>query len=235
MHVISCCLLEKGAKDLEQAAKANGPGTLNTVLMDVSKEESVAKALVEIKKLVGTRGVHALINNAGVLRGELFDTMEMAQWDFQLGINVVGAARVAKALLPQIIAARGRIINVASVAGIFGTEGTVAYNASKFAVVGMSDAMRRELAHWGVTVSMILPGIMNTPVEYCACSHQRHVLVLTIESERCLSQLWDVPLAPANIDRIWNGISTEQKEFYGAKEVFVKMYQASFLSWGEIK
>lgn len=168
MRVISCCLTEKGAKELELAAKSNGPGAVQCVLMDVTKEDSVAKALVEIKKLVGADGgVHALINNAGVLRGELFDTMEMKEWDFQLAVNVVGAARVGKALLPLIVKARGRIINVASVAGIFGTEGTVAYNATKFAVVGMTDALRRELAPWGVTVSMVLPGIMNTPVSAC--------------------------------------------------------------------
>jgi len=200
MKVISACLFEKGAKELQaEAAGASGRGTIKTLVMDVTKDDSVKAALAEIKAYVGNKGLHALINNAGVLRGELLDTMSMDDWNFQLNVNVVGSARVAKAMLPLIVQARGRIINVASVAGIFGTEGTVAYNASKFAVVGMTDAMRRELADWGVKVSMVLPGIMNTP-------------------------LWEVPLDPKNIDRIWNSLSADQKEFYGSKQLFVDMF-----------
>jgi len=200
MRVIAACLTEKGAKDLQAAATANnGRGTLKTVIMDVTKDDSVKSALTEIKSYVGNKGLFALINNAGVLRGELLDTMSMDDWNFQLAVNVVGSARVAKAMLPLIVQARGRIINVASVAGIFGTEGTVAYNATKFAVVGMTDAMRRELADWGVKVLMVLPGIMNTP-------------------------LWEVPLNPVNIDRIWNSLSADQKEFYGSKQLFVDMF-----------
>lgn len=76
----------------------------------------------------------------------------MKEWDFQLQVNVIGLARVTKAVLPLLIESKGRVINVASVAGIFGTEGTVSYNASKFAVVGLSDALRRELGDWGVKV-----------------------------------------------------------------------------------
>jgi len=199
MKVISACLTEKGAKELQAASTSNGRGTIVSLVMDVSKEDSVKAALAEVKACVGNKGLHALINNAGVLRGELLDTMSMDDWNFQLSVNVVGSARVAKAVLPLIVQARGRIINVASVAGIFGTEGTVAYNATKFAVVGMTDAMRRELADWGVKVSMVLPGIMNTP-------------------------LWEVPLDPKNIDRIWNSLSADQKEFYASKQLFVAMY-----------
>jgi NAD(P)-dependent dehydrogenase (short-subunit alcohol dehydrogenase family) len=86
------------------------------------------------------------------LRGEFFDTQAIGDWNLQLQVNVVGCARVAKTMLPLLLEARGRLVNVASVAGLFGTEGTVSYNASKFAVVGMSDALRRELGGWGVTV-----------------------------------------------------------------------------------
>merc|ERR1712000_111749 len=205
-NVISGCLTEKGKANLQKEADASGSeGKVFAILMDVTKDESVEKALIEIKKIVGSNGLHAIINNAGVLRGEFFDTQSMKEWDFQLQVNVLGLARVTKAVLPLLIESKGRVINVASVAGIFGTEGTVSYNASKFAVVGLSDALRRELGDWGVKVSMVLPGIMNTP-------------------------LWEIPLDPSNIQRIWDSLSPEQKKFYESKQIFITTHeQANFL------
>lgn len=129
MQVIAACLFEKSIDELKKESATNGPGKLFPIVMDVTKDDSVKNGLEQIKKIVGSSGLHALVNNAGVLRGELFDTTSMDDWNFQLQVNVVGAARVAKMLMPLIVKAQGRIINVASVAGIFGTEGTSAYNA----------------------------------------------------------------------------------------------------------
>ena len=86
--------------------------------------------------------------------------------------------------------------NIASVAGRFATPSTSGYNASKYAVEGLSDSWRRELSMWGIKVILIEPGIMKTP-------------------------LWDVPFTEASIDLVWNSLNNEQKERFG-RDFFIE-------------
>jgi NAD(P)-dependent dehydrogenase (short-subunit alcohol dehydrogenase family) len=201
MKVIAGCLTSDGLASLQAEAAKSQTGTVVCVSLDVTKDASVAAASAVVAKTLGNKGaLHALINNAGVLRGGLVDTMPIGEWSLQLEVNVLGIARITKAMIPHLFAGdASRVINVASVAGIFATESTCAYNASKFAVVGVTDSMRRELSSWGIGVTMILPGIMNTP-------------------------LWSAPLSKASQQATFDSLTPAQKEFYGGADFFERAF-----------
>jgi NADP-dependent 3-hydroxy acid dehydrogenase YdfG len=107
--------------------------------------------------------IDILINNAGVMPlGSFLEEAEQVT-DLILDVNVRGVLNGMRAVVPEMVGRNGgRVINVASMAGMIPIPGMVTYNASKFAVVGASLAARRELAPSGVTVSVILPSAVRT-------------------------------------------------------------------------
>lgn|SRR3990167_4550492 len=190
VQVFSACLTEQGVEELKKESN------VIPFLMDVTNEKSVAEAYEFVKSKVPKEGLWALINNAGVLRSGELEFMSLDYWRLQINVNVMGIAITTKQFLPLIRQAKGRIINVASIAGRFSTPATSAYNASKYAVEGLSDSWRRELSIWGVKVILIEPGIMKTP-------------------------LWDVPISEVVVDKLWSTLTPDQQERYG-KEYFIE-------------
>ena len=106
------------------------------------------------------------MNNAGVAIGARFLETPVEDWDWILGINVKGVVHGCLAFLPRMIerGTGGHVVNVASAAGFVGTQMLAAYSTTKFAVVGMSESLREELAPHGIGVTAICPGIINTPI-----------------------------------------------------------------------
>lgn len=127
---------------------------------DVTDENAVRQLLANVKQL---GGFDILINNAGVLPSGPFDGREFDAWRRVIDINLTALMALTHAALP-ILKLRGEahIVNMASVAGKFGTEGVAAYAASKHAVVGFSSALRFELAEFNIGVSWICPSMVNT-------------------------------------------------------------------------
>ena len=110
--------------------------------------------------------VDVLVNNAGVgLGGGLLDTT-LEDWEWIIGINLRGVVHGCHFFVPRMVA-RGRgghVVNIASAAGYLATEALAAYSTTKFAVVGLSEALRDELQPHGIGVTAICPGIINTPI-----------------------------------------------------------------------
>lgn len=132
------------------------------VQCDVSRDEDVARLAERTEAEVGPVGV--LMNNAGVvLRGAL-EEISMADWQWCFGINVFGVIRGIQACLPGMLARRhGWIINTGSVAGLVALTGEGApYVASKFAVVGLSEALALYCQPFGIGVSLLCPGGVRT-------------------------------------------------------------------------
>lgn len=103
------------------------------------------------------------VNSAGVISISPLETMAEGEWDRILGVNAKGVFLCCKAALPELRrAGGGRIINVASIAGKRGSPNLAHYCASKFAVVGLTSALAKEVARDGVTVNAICPGIVRT-------------------------------------------------------------------------
>jgi len=130
--------------------------------LDVSNSEQVIDVMKDVIDKNGR--VDILINNAGfgifdsVINAKLTDIEEM------MDVNYLGMVRCVKALLPDMIKQRhGQIINIASVAGKIATAKAATYSASKFAVIGFSNGLRQEVEQYGIIISTVNPGPIDTP------------------------------------------------------------------------
>ncbi|MEE4362223.1 MAG: SDR family NAD(P)-dependent oxidoreductase [Pseudomonadales bacterium] len=110
--------------------------------------------------------VHVLCNNAGVGAGGPLQDATHADWDWTLGVNLQGVINGLQSFLPGMIAhgEGGHVVNTASMAGLLGVGGMGIYNASKFAVVGLSESLIQDLVGTGVGVSVLCPGFVRTNI-----------------------------------------------------------------------
>lgn len=132
---------------------------LDTVELDVTDVESIARAKEEVHRLTDGHGVDVLVNNAGY--GMAAPMIETSDVDLrrQYDTNVFGLMAVTRAFAADMIERRrGRIINVSSVGGRVTLPFFGAYNSTKYAVESISDALRRELGAFGIQVALIEPG-----------------------------------------------------------------------------
>jgi NAD(P)-dependent dehydrogenase (short-subunit alcohol dehydrogenase family) len=141
-----------------------------TLLFDVTDADAVARAAAEVEDRLEGATLAGLVNNAGIaVPGPLLH-LSIADFRRQLETNLVGQLQVTQAFAPLLGArepqrgAPGRIVNMSSVAGRFATPFLGAYNASKFGLEGMSDALRRELMIYGIDLILIEPGSIATPI-----------------------------------------------------------------------
>lgn len=144
------------ANELLEFGKSNG-FNIEVLDIDVTSDESVKKAVNSLP------AIDVLINNAGAGYGGPIESYTSTQIMDQLDLNVVGTIRMAKAVLPKMRAQKsGLIIQLSSVVGRIAVPGFGVYNASKWAVEGISEAMRYELAPLGIDVVIIEPGPFAT-------------------------------------------------------------------------
>jgi NAD(P)-dependent dehydrogenase (short-subunit alcohol dehydrogenase family) len=151
------------AASLDELATAN-PRIVATPI-DVTDPASVQAAAASIDAATAGHGVDVLVNGAGyALRGPV-EALSTEAVEHHFATNVFGLLEVTRAFLPAMRARRsGRVINLSSVVGRFVLPGLGAYSASKFAVEALSDAMRMELADFGVSVVLIEPSWVATNI-----------------------------------------------------------------------
>ena len=137
--------------------EADGNGRITAVTLDVTDAEQIA-ALDAV--LPAT--LDAVVNNAGVVVGGPVEGLPLDELRRQFEINVFGQIAVTQALLPRLRSTCGRVVFVSSVSGRISTPMTGAYNASKFAIEALGDALRLELKPWGIRVSLIEPAQTDT-------------------------------------------------------------------------
>ena len=125
-------------------------------VFDVSDYESVKKSIKNVVNELGS--VDILVNNAGIAAFGTFNEMKVDQWSQIIQTNVMGMYYVTKEVLPYLINQNeGEIINVSSTAGLNGNAGTSAYSASKFAVIGMSESLMKEVRKYNIRVCTLTP------------------------------------------------------------------------------
>ena len=134
------------------------PAGTRELVFDVSDPVAVGHAAVGIDEL------DALVNNAGIAVAAPLEFLPPEELERQLDVNVVGQLRVTQAFLPALRRARGRLVFVGSIAGRSSLPFLGAYAASKFALEAMADALRIELAPWGIEVSIVEPGTIATAI-----------------------------------------------------------------------
>jgi short-subunit dehydrogenase len=162
-HVIATGRRENALEALVKEAKAIGKGRLDVLRLDVTNEDDVKRAAREVDGLTGSRGVDVLVNNAGYGQMGPLETVTDADLRRQYDTNVFGLMSVTRAFLPAMRKrGAGRIVNVGSIGGRVTFPLMGAYNSTKYAVESLSDALRNELAPFGISVSIVEPGPIRT-------------------------------------------------------------------------
>ncbi|MGW4909064.1 oxidoreductase [Streptomyces sp. NPDC004270] len=134
---------------------------VRTLSLDVTSETSVGNAVAEIVAAQGR--IDVLVNNAGYGSYGALEDVPMEEARAQIEVNVFGLARLTQLVLPHMRAQRsGTIVNISSMGGRFATPMGAWYHASKYAVEGLSDALRLELKRFGIDVVLIEPGSIRT-------------------------------------------------------------------------
>jgi NAD(P)-dependent dehydrogenase (short-subunit alcohol dehydrogenase family) len=106
--------------------------------------------------------LYGVVNNAGIIVNGPVEGLSIDDLTRQFDVNVIAQIAVTQAVLPKIREARGRVVFISSVSGLITTPGTGAYNASKYAIESLGDALRMELRPWRIPVSLIEPGPIRT-------------------------------------------------------------------------
>ena len=159
--VVGTVRTDDSAKKLHSNAKFIDK-VIHTVCMDVSSDESVSDAFSEIERL---GEVTVLVNNAGVAPTGVCEETSAAVYNESFNTNVTGAVRCIQKVLPAMRSGRsGTIVNVSSVTGRFAALGQSAYVTSKWALEGLSEGLAQELAHFGIRVAVVQPGVTRTPI-----------------------------------------------------------------------
>ena len=153
--------------EIEAGRREGRSPNMRALFLDVTSSDSITAAVDEVTRLLDSSGLPlvALVNNAGVgsflVPLELLPTEEMRH---VMNVNFFGALETSRAFIPLLRQHQGRVIMISSAAGKICMPGFSSYCATKFALEGMSDSLRLELGPLGVSVSVVEPGFIRTPI-----------------------------------------------------------------------
>ncbi|XP_078545007.1 17-beta-hydroxysteroid dehydrogenase type 6-like [Lissotriton helveticus] len=198
LRVLAACLTPKGAEQLQEATSQR----LQTVILDVTKTESVAAMAKWVKGQVGDRGLWGLVNNAGIgFPMALNEWLTKEDYEKVINVNLLGMIEVTLNLLPLMRQAKGRITNMSSGLGRVAFFGG-GYSPSKYGVEAFSDSLRREIRPFGVKVSIVEPGAFKTGIMTKAKAEE-------------------------NFQAVWARVPNDVKESYG--EQYFNAYRKYFI------
>ena len=161
--------LDRARRDLEE----RGADSVHTVVCDIRERGQVERAIAEIGTLRG--GIDVLINNAGVIQVGPIEHMGLQDFENAMATHFYGPLYTILAALPYLKQSRtARLVNISSIGGKIAVPHLLPYSSSKFALVGLSEGLRPELAKYGISVTTICPGLMRTGSTYNAMFKGQH-------------------------------------------------------------
>lgn len=152
-------------------------------IADVSKYSDCEEMVKKIKARFGT--IDCLVNNAGITRDGLMARMPEEQYDLVVAVNQKSVFNMMKLVGSVMMRQKsGRIISLASVAGLYGNPGQINYSATKAAIVGMTKTVAKELGSRGITANAVAPGFIKTPMTDKLTEEQRNKMLELIAMKR---------------------------------------------------
>ena len=162
-HVVVADIDEAGMAETAAGVKKAGTKAL-TVKTDVTKLDSVQALAERAWREMG--GVHIVCNNAGVAVHGSLESATHRDWEWVLAVNLWGVIHGVEAFVPRMIAQKqpGHVVNTASMAGLIASQGLGVYNTSKYAVVGLSETLHKDLRPHDIGVSILCPMGVSTNI-----------------------------------------------------------------------
>lgn len=230
-RAIACGLAAAGHSvaiaDLDEAGLAGTAAAIGAdceqFLVDVTDATAVGAAVSQVQDVLGVP--HVVVNAAGISTMALLVDLSERDWDAMMAVNAKGTFLIMRAVLPAMIARRaGTIINIASVAGIEGAELLSHYSASKFAVVGLTQAAAKEVAPFGIRVNAVCPGLIRTAMQDREVSWEAELSGQTPEQIR-QGYVDMTPLArlgsPADVARLVSFLAGDNSDFITGQSIHV--------------
>lgn len=155
-----------GARKDKDLAELNAMDNVESVRLDVTVQEDIDAAVARITE--AGRGLHGVVNNAGVVVASEMNQAQEADMDFVFDVNVYGPYRINKAFAPLLIESKGRTTTIGSISGFLTWRRGGIYTMSKFAVEAYTDTLAAEMADTGVQVSVIEPGNFKSEIRRTA-------------------------------------------------------------------
>jgi 3-oxoacyl-[acyl-carrier protein] reductase len=163
------------------------------VTANLGDREAVAGVIDAAAEKAGP--VSILVNNAGITRDNLAMRMKDEEWDQVLEVNLTASMSLCRAALRNMMKARhGRIISISSIVGVTGNPGQTNYAASKAGMIGYSKSLAQEVASRGVTVNIVAPGFIETPMTDALSDAQKDTLLGRVPAGR-LGQVGEIAAA----------------------------------------
>ena len=170
------------AEKLEALQKDLGARAF-TLAVDLSDRDAVAGLVDAASALAGP--ISILVNNAGITRDGLLMRMKDDDWDSVLEVNMTASMSLCRAAMRGMMKARtGRIISISSVVGVTGNAGQTNYAASKAGMIGFSKSLAAEVASRGLTVNVVAPGFIETPMTGVLDESQKSALLARVPAGR---------------------------------------------------
>ncbi|MGC6497998.1 MAG: 3-oxoacyl-[acyl-carrier-protein] reductase [Candidatus Puniceispirillaceae bacterium] len=165
LHQQGATVVLHGTRAERLAALADELGTnAHVVTANLSSRDEAAGLAEKAAEAAGA-AISILVNNAGITRDNLMMRMKDEEWDDVLDVNMTASMMITRACLRAMMKARfGRIISISSIVGVTGNPGQANYAASKAGMIGFSKALAAEVASRGITVNVIAPGFIATPM-----------------------------------------------------------------------
>ncbi len=186
LHSAGATVAVSGRQAEKLEALAAGLGDRGHVVpCDLADREAVARLIPEAIAKLGRLDI--LVNNAGLTRDNLFMVMKDEQWDEVIAVNLTSTFMLCRTAAREMVRAKsgfGRIVNIASISGVFGNPGQGNYAASKAGMIGMTKSLAREVAPRGITANCIAPGFITTPMTEALNEKQTQEIAKMIPAQR---------------------------------------------------